>query len=187
LGSNQYSEALIDSFEYKIEIDLDEVKRRIAAAVQNSALDANAGGGWTALHYAVGPSVYDKPNQNEVCRLLLDAGADVNALNRDFSTPLMYASLDGSADIVEFLLKRGANPDLKNDWGETALDSAANPKTKALLNKYIIWHINEGWNMLNVNPGKYLIPVLGGGTGGSKTIRNKISEFLPLIEDQRKD
>lgn len=184
LGSNQYTLALINSFDYKNKINLDQVKRCIADAVQHSALDKYDEYGLTALHNVVGGFVYDKPKQKELCFLLLDNGSNVNARTRDsFSTPLISASGWASAEIVELLLKRGANPYLKEKDEYTALDNASNPETKTILKMYM----NEGWNMLNVNPGKYLIPALGSGTGGSKVMRNKISEFLPLIKAKRKD
>merc|ERR1712098_176394 len=176
LGSNQYTLALISSFDYKKKINLDQVKRRIADAVQHSALDEYDGYGLTALHNVVGGFVYDKHRHKELCLLLLDNGSNVNARTRDsFSTPLISASGWVSAEIVELLLKKGANPYLEERYGYTALDYASNPKTKTIIKMYM----NEGWNMLNVNPGKYLIPALGSGTGGSKVMRNKISEFLP--------
>jgi ankyrin repeat protein len=50
----------------------------------------------TALHRAVeaGP---------EMVRLLLDAGANVHALNRDAETPLARAEMTDNAEMIELL------------------------------------------------------------------------------------
>ena len=55
---------------------------------------------------------------------LIDGGADVNRLAGDGITPLMMASGYGYTDIVELLLRRGANPRIADPHGATALDLA---------------------------------------------------------------
>ncbi len=61
----------------------------------------------------------------EVIRLLLDHGAYIEA-RRSYHgyTPLMQAVFSNRADIVELLLKRGADPATKDDIMRTALDLA---------------------------------------------------------------
>lgn len=59
-------------------------------------------------------------------RLLLDAGANVNAREEDGSTPLIEAMKTSFADgnevaMVQLLLERGADPNLTNSVGQTAL------------------------------------------------------------------
>lgn len=61
--------------------------------------------------------------ETESVRVLLELGADPN-LGYGSSTPLMVASRRGSLEIVELLLKQGANPVLRDDEGLTALDYA---------------------------------------------------------------
>lgn len=58
-----------------------------------------------------------------------------NARGLEGSTPFMYAALYGDASMLEQLLKKGANPKLKNDAGATALMWAATSleKTRVLL------------------------------------------------------
>lgn len=56
--------------------------------------------------------------------VLLDAGADVNAVQHGGFTPLLEAAQTGQADVVELLLERGADPDAKLDDGRTATDLA---------------------------------------------------------------
>lgn len=56
--------------------------------------------------------------------VLLDAGADVNAVQHGGFTPLLEAAQTGQADVVELLLERGADPDAKLEDGRTATDLA---------------------------------------------------------------
>jgi len=48
-------------------------------------------------------------------------------------TDLMVASMNGHADVVKLLLEKGANPDLKDNEGKTAMDYAGDPDIKNLL------------------------------------------------------
>lgn len=68
---------------------------------------------------------------------LLHADAKLlNARGPEGSTPFMYAVLYGDTALVEQLLKKGANPNAKNDIGATALMWAATnaAKTRVLVN-----------------------------------------------------
>jgi hypothetical protein len=56
---------------------------------------------------------------------LLDLGLNVNAKDSVGWTALMMASLEGLPDVAETLLRRGANPNIRSDKGETALFIAA--------------------------------------------------------------
>lgn len=55
---------------------------------------------------------------------LLDGGADINRPSGDNTTPLMMAAGYGYTDIVQLLLKRGANPRIAGPDGVRALDLA---------------------------------------------------------------
>jgi len=61
----------------------------------------------------------------EVCRVLLAAGADVNATQHGGFTPLHEAAQHGDAEMTELFLSAGADPTLTTDAGETAADMAA--------------------------------------------------------------
>lgn len=61
----------------------------------------------------------------EIIKLLLVNGANINALNHWNITPLMYAGFYGNTKIINFLLDQGADKSLKNYWGATAKDKAA--------------------------------------------------------------
>jgi ankyrin repeat protein len=62
--------------------------------------------------------------QRDVIEVLLDAGADVNAVQHAGYTPLLEAAQSGDSELVELLLERGADPDAKLDDGRTATDLA---------------------------------------------------------------
>ena len=73
--------------------------------------------GWTALMHASqrGPA--------EMVLLLLKADAAVDLKGGVYiHTALMYASEEGHTEIVRLLLDAGADPHLRNRYGETALD-----------------------------------------------------------------
>jgi ankyrin repeat protein len=78
-------------------------------------------GGMTALHYAA------RDGRSEAARLLLDAGADVNAVTGgDHSTALLITVINGNYDLAMELLRRGADPRLASEDGATPLFAVIN-------------------------------------------------------------
>lgn len=86
------------------------------------------------LHNAV---LRDGSDTIELVCLLLDMGAPINAIQYQnhspsyreqcalgLGTPLHYAAEEDRADLVVFLLQRGANPLIKNTKGRTVLETA---------------------------------------------------------------
>jgi uncharacterized protein len=63
-------------------------------------------------------------HQIEICRLLLAAGADVDARQAGGFTPLHEAAQNGDPELVELFLSAGADPSLTTDAGKTAADIA---------------------------------------------------------------
>lgn len=61
---------------------------------------------------------------DHVC-ILLENGADIDAIGDLGFTPLHSAALGGQARTVELLLSLGADTTIKNEFGQTALDVAA--------------------------------------------------------------
>ena len=61
---------------------------------------------------------------HEVCRLLIAAGADVNARQRFGFTPLHAAAQHGDVELVELFLSAGADPTATTDGGERPADTA---------------------------------------------------------------
>jgi uncharacterized protein len=62
---------------------------------------------------------------HEVCRILLSAGADVNATQHGGYTPLHEAAQHGDIELVELFLSAGADPSIRQDDGETPAETAA--------------------------------------------------------------
>src|SRR5215813_9604973 len=60
--------------------------------------------GTTALHWAV------RGDDLETADLLIRAGANVTTANREGVTPLQLAAINGTAPMIEKLIKAGADP-----------------------------------------------------------------------------
>jgi hypothetical protein len=75
------------------------------------------------LHYAAdgnpGNPIWDERKQVNTIRRLLDAGAEINAPDKNGATPLHRAVRTRCAAAVECLLNAGADPKLKNKPGST--------------------------------------------------------------------
>ncbi len=78
----------------------------------------------TPLMYAADCIPSDGSNV-AVMRALIDAGADVRALDEDMSSPLMYAAHSGSEENIRLLLRRGADSSAENEFGTTPIMYAA--------------------------------------------------------------
>lgn len=89
----------------------------------------------TALHITVARS------NKAVVKLLIDAGADVNATSTRNETPLMWFfdhnTLRQDQDILEMLLKKGADPNKRNTNGETPLFVGAHVNNAHLYKKLL--------------------------------------------------
>lgn len=108
------------------------VARLLALGVDANAADS---GGWTPLHYAA------RMKNVEVMRLLLDAGADPNALTAEMHTPLRKTLLTKpySRNAIELLVSRGADVDRAGpgqrsdrEVAETRIHGADRPLLDAL-------------------------------------------------------
>jgi uncharacterized protein len=74
--------------------------------------------GWAPLHYAA------TGGHLMVLQLLLEHHAYIDAASPNGTTPLMMAAMYGTASASKLLLEAGADPNLKNDLGLTAIDFA---------------------------------------------------------------
>ena len=75
--------------------------------------------GWTCLHAAA------FNGHLAICRLLLDKGAQVDAINSFGYTPLHYAAYQGHVEIVCLLCDRGADVEARDNEGWRPLHWAA--------------------------------------------------------------
>lgn len=57
-------------------------------------------------------------------RLLINAGANINAIGEMGETPLHIAIRKGSVEIVEALLKASALTSIRSEFGQTAVELA---------------------------------------------------------------
>ena len=60
----------------------------------------------------------------DIVKVLLAAGANVNAFDEDGETALMMAAEEGRADVVQALIAGGANVNMMDHEGRTALQHA---------------------------------------------------------------
>lgn len=101
----------------------EEALKMLAAAPELATAHSSEAGqlhGASALHWAA------HRNAVEVCRKLVELGADVNDSASDWwLTPLSWGADAGSADAVELLLQLGADVNQDSVVGTTALHAAA--------------------------------------------------------------
>ena len=99
--------------------------------------------GNTALHYAAGSGKIDVVvvfflsfclnSLASILQFLLKHGQSPNAMNKRRETPLFKAAARGRADVIEMLMKAGANPELKNADGNSPIDIAGNDDCRTML------------------------------------------------------
>ncbi len=85
--------------------------------------DANAGETPLMVAAVHGDNPDQTAGQVAVVKLLLDKGANVNAVTeRQHLTALHWAAYRGYLDTIRLLLARGANRSARNDYGKTPLE-----------------------------------------------------------------
>lgn len=98
------------------------IKGHVELARQLIAAEADVNKtGWTPLHYAASGT---SEHQVAMVQLLLEHHAYIDAASPNGSTPLMLAAQYGSQAMVELLLNAGADVQLRNQLGLTAVDFA---------------------------------------------------------------
>lgn len=80
-------------------------------------VNARTDSGVTPLHVAHTP---------EIAKVLLKAGIKISSRDDNGVTPLHEATVNGFADVVEFLLSAGADAKAKDNFGHTPFDIAIN-------------------------------------------------------------
>ena len=94
----------------------DAINKLLSAGADSAIADAN---GNTWLHYAL----YGNCSE-EVIQVIIDHGADVNATNKQNCTALMLASINGNVNVMNVLLKAGANKAIEDTNCDTWLQYA---------------------------------------------------------------
>lgn len=108
--------------------DINKVKGLLEAAVSVNVQDHN---GFSPLFSAA------ESNNKDMAALLIAHGAYINIQSTASVgfTPLSIAAIRGHTEIVNMLLKKGANPHLKDDiFGQTALDVAKKAGYQEIVN-----------------------------------------------------
>ena len=95
--------------------DRDPTLPKMEAGTPNAPI---ARGGLTALLFAA------RQGELETVRALLDAKADINAVDSDGNNALVLGILNGHYDLTALLIDRGADPNIAAKNGRTALYSA---------------------------------------------------------------
>jgi len=94
----------------------------------NLDLEVKSKEGWTALMIAV----YN--GSLECAALLIDAGADVNACNYNFTSVLMYAKCNAlktnNTKLIDLLIENGANIYAKDIYDKNVIDWVKNENTE---------------------------------------------------------
>jgi len=89
---------------------------------QGADPDARLGQGRTPLMVA---NTYVVPYSGSLHKILIKYGADVNAVDHNGLTPLMYAARNGQENVRQMLIEAGADVEMKDRKGWTADDYAA--------------------------------------------------------------
>ncbi len=84
--------------------------------------------GQTPLMFAV------KMQHMKIADILIDHGANVNTLNDDQESALIYCARYGNLEILKFLIANGANTNIRDVNGHTAIDYALKYENKAVAN-----------------------------------------------------
>jgi cytochrome c len=84
----------------------------------------NTSDGWTSLHHAI------SSGSDDVARLLIEKGANINALTDDGTTPLILAVKTDSVFMAKLLLERGADADWHDFHKKNAMSYAKGIFTK---------------------------------------------------------
>jgi len=90
---------------------------------------AETTGGFTALDFAA------QQGDLESAKILLAAGADINAPHPEHGSALIIAIASGHEDLARFLIDQGANVNVKDGWGITPLHYALH-KGVLILNNF---------------------------------------------------
>lgn len=120
--------------------------------------------------------VIEEENCTALKALLGTEGVDVNAKNAKGLTPVMAAAISGRADLVEILLANGAQPNIQDPNGWTALMYASASAKGFVGGVELLLKKNADANITNTNGDNALmIAIERGSTGVAKLLVQKTS------------
>ena len=97
-------------------------------------LDVKDVAGYTAVHHCL--TQYGNSTTLKIAHLLVENGANVNAVNRFGCTPLFEPCMNFNYEFIEFLVTHGANPALKDNDGISCQDiGMRNPRIASIFSK----------------------------------------------------
>ena len=97
-------------------------KAKIVEYLLDHKAEVNLMGGWShASALILASKLANKKTSESIIRLLVDAGADLNATDADGATALHAAAFSGSMNVLKLLVGNNAKLDLKDDEGSTPL------------------------------------------------------------------
>ena len=97
-----------------------------SASTTPSEISARDDAGFHLLHSVAALGLLDKFGPTcqeavEICKLLIDRGADVTCVDKDGNTPIHWAARAGHSEVLGLLLSKSCPLDVQNNNGETAL------------------------------------------------------------------
>lgn len=106
-------------YEIVLDNDIDKVKKALSDCDINEQEEES---GYTALHYCAQNQYVD------IAKLLIKKGAKVDVKDSYGNTPLFKAVFfsKGNTEMINLLLKNGANPDAENKSGVSPKELAEN-------------------------------------------------------------
>lgn len=91
----------------------------------------NSGNGMTPLMYAANAT----EEALQLCELLIQYGADIDAQDDNGMTPLMYSARSRQIGVMKLLIEQGADVTITDEKGKTALDHVRSKKTRKEMEK----------------------------------------------------
>jgi ankyrin repeat protein len=116
--------------------------------------------------------------RQEIAKILIDNGAEIDSRADDGRTPLMLAAGKGDTDFVSFLLKAGADPTLTDKSGATAASLA-----RAKGYKEVADHLHQA----PLPPGAVASPQSQVATSKSKEPSGPMSDTDLLLQPEREN
>ena len=113
--SNACSEGLLEEVKYLISV----------------GADVNVDNGF-ALYMAVGA----RNNELEICKVLIEAGVNINYVVNYDGNPLHLACKYNNLNLIELLLDNGADEYIKNKSGKIPIECTTNEEIKEFMNNY---------------------------------------------------